>query len=179
MAKAPFKIKPLANENRAAFQCAESALNSYLIERAPRDIKQNLAAVFVLVSKDDPLKILGYYTLSTLSIITEELPEQLREKTGRYHELGATLIGRLAADSSCEGQGHGALLLAHALRECVRTSATVASFAVIVDAKNESAARFYIKHGFQQLSGKRYFLPMGTAQQLYPRAVEAPDESDP
>jgi hypothetical protein len=41
-------------------------------------------------------------------------------------------------------------------------------FALVVDAKDEAAARFYRHHGFQEFSGRagRMFLPVATARRV-------------
>ena len=52
-------------------------------------------------------------------------------------------------------------------------SRTVASYAVIADAKNEQAQAFYSRYGFLPLSAtgrqRRLFLPMGTVEKLFAR----------
>ena len=58
----------------------------------------------------------------------------------------ATLLGRLAVDLRCRGKGYGRYLLADALFRAVRSE--IASFAVIVDAKDEAARRFYEPESF-------------------------------
>ena len=47
-------------------------------------------------------------------------------------------------------------------------SSEIASYAVIVDARDEAAARFYRRYGFQplRLSGRRLFIPMATVARL-------------
>jgi hypothetical protein len=56
-----------------------------------------------------------------------------------------------------------------ALHRCLASSKQVASAGVVVNAKDESAARFYKKYGFIALPKieNRLFLPMGTLQQLF------------
>lgn len=53
-------------------------------------------------------------------------------------------------------------------RSCKR-SKQIASASVIVDAKDEFAAGFYRRYGFVELpkNEKRFFLPMGTVEQLF------------
>jgi ribosomal protein S18 acetylase RimI-like enzyme len=58
-------------------------------------------------------------------------------------------MGRLAVDQAFQGIGLGGALLADALERAVRSE--IASYALIVDAKNGHAAAFYRHHGFISL----------------------------
>jgi len=57
----------------------------------------------------------------------------------------------LAVDLRYRRQGWGAVLLADALLRTRQTQQLVGVFALIVDAKDASAAAFYEYHGFQRL----------------------------
>ena len=83
--------------------------------------------------------------------------------------VSATLLGRLAVSTAFRGQGVGEFLLMDALYRCLASSKQIASAGVIVDAKDEPAARFYKKYGFGELPKieNRLFLPMGTIEQLF------------
>jgi len=80
------------------------------------------------------------------------------------------LIGRLARDLSFQGHGIGEILLADALKVSLAMSRRIASAAVIVDAKDDHAHRFYTTFGFMAFpeSVKRLFLPMQTVETLFP-----------
>lgn len=124
-----------------------------------------MAAAFVMANGPS---VLGYYTLSAHSIERSALPETIvkKLKLPKYPLIPATLMGRLAVDLKYQGQRLGEILLMDGLaRSCVHSS-QVASFAVVVDAK-ESAVEFYRRYGFiQLLPGTRMFIPMGTVNQL-------------
>jgi predicted GNAT family N-acyltransferase len=87
--------------------------------------------------------------------------------------MGATLVGRLARDLSFRGQGIGELLLIDALKVSLIMSRKIGSVAVLVDAKDENAHRFYTGFGFIAFPDtvKRLFMPMQTVEQLSPAAV--------
>lgn len=58
-----------------------------------------------VATDDSDLKsVMGYYTLSSASIIRTPLPEKLTRKLPRYKDLPATLLGRLAVDKKYQGQ---------------------------------------------------------------------------
>ena len=157
-------VKPLEGENRAAFQCGDGAIDLYFHERASRDMREKLAAVFILVSKANPEIIIGFFTLSGQQVTCTDLPEDLRKKTGRYKVLGVTLLGRMGVAREFQGQKHGRRLLFAALHEAWKATRHVMSFAVVVDAKSESVVPFYEKYGFRSLEGARLIMSMKTIE---------------
>ena len=164
-----YTVEPLGDQDRAAFHCGNDKLDSYFLERAGRDVRENLAAVFVLLTEEDTSTVLGSYTLSAQEIETDLLPEKLQKRTGKYKRVGATLLGRLAVSQDQRGKKLGEFLLLDALRRSLENTKHVSSFAVVVDAKDEKGVEFYEKYGFIQLSENRLFLPMKTIGQLFPR----------
>ena len=124
----------------------------------------------MLTSRDD--KLAGFYTLTQDNIEVEDLPLELTKQLNlpRYKRIGATLLGRLARDLTCKGKGVGELLLVDALKRSLVMSRQIASAAVVVDAKDEKAPKFYRDFGFIPFpeSQKRLFLPMVTIEHLYP-----------
>jgi len=161
-----YVVKPLGKQDRAAFSCGKPELDKYFLERASRDVREKIAAVFVLLREEDEATVLGYYTLSSLYIDTGEIPEELRKRTGRYRQVGATLIGRLAIATTMQKTGMGEFLLMDALARSLQATKTVMSFAVLVDAMDKQAEAFYRKYGFIVLRDNRLFLPIKTVERL-------------
>ncbi len=124
-----------------------------------------MAAAFVLVLHGGAIG--GYYTLSATGVNLEDLPAQITRKLPRYPLVPATLVGRLAVDRRHRGKGYGRFLLADALSRSVRSE--IASFAVIVDAKDASARRFYERESFLPFPDQpmRLFLPMADIAELF------------
>lgn len=124
----------------------------------------------MLTSEDDGL--VGFYTLTQDNIASEDLPPELIKRLNlpRYERIGASLLGRLARDLAYKGKGVGELLLVDALKRSLAMSRQIASAAVVVDAKDEKAHKFYQDFGFIPFpeSQKRLFLPMITIEQIYP-----------
>jgi len=163
----PYRFEPLTKQHdRAGFRCGSPPLNSYLQHLARKDTERRVAATFVMVEEVAPTAIVGYYTLSAFTVELAELPEELQRKLPRYPRLPATLLGRLARDERFPGTG--SLLLMDALARAYQQSAQVASLALVADAKDEVALKFYRKFGFALLGNhpNRVFLPMGTVEQL-------------
>ncbi len=162
------KFEPLGKHDRAAFACENEALTDYIKKQASQDVIRNAAAVYVATL--DGKNILGYYTLSQYSIQLDEIPEQVaKKKFAKYKTVSATLLGRLARDISVKGSEAGELLLLDALFRALQLSKQAASSAVVVDAKDEKSAAFYMKYGFIELPNteRRLFIPMATVEQLF------------
>jgi len=168
-AKPSLTIEPLgANHDRAAFSCGVTPLDGYLKTQAGQDMKKNLAAVYV--ATPDGKTIAGYYTLSAYSVRLDSIPAAIAKRLTRMPDVPTTLIGRLATNSTLHGQGIGTLLLTNALKRALDNSSLVASWAVIVDAKDAKAVDFYRKFGFIEIPAitpRRLFLPMETIAKLF------------
>ncbi len=156
-----------ATHEKAKFTCGKVMLNNYIQKQARQDMKNKVAACFVL--SDDNKEIKGYYTLSNGSIPRAQLPDSIIKHLPRYKDLPITLLGRLAVDNKFKGQKLGSLLLIDALKRSFATAITsIASMAVIVDPIDEDAIGFYTKFGFIVLpDSQRMFLPMATIDQLF------------
>ena len=161
-------IEPLGSvHNRQGFQCGVEALDNYLKKQAKQDVKRRISRVFVATTEVNPENIIGYYTLSTLSIELSHLPADLAHKLPR-HPIPAALIGRLACAIDVKGNGVGKMLLMDALKRTLAVSTEIAIYAMVVDAIDEQAAGFYKQYGFEQLAveshlavkSRRLFLPL-------------------
>lgn len=154
-----------ARHRRDAFDCGVPVLNEYLRKRANQEAKASATACYVLVPESDPSRVAGFYTLSAASVELAKVPEALRKKLPRYPELGAILIRRLGCDREFQGRGVGTKLLADALRRSLQHSGAVGAVAVVVDAKDESAAAFHKNHGFRPMEARRWFVSMAELKQ--------------
>jgi predicted GNAT family N-acyltransferase len=164
-----YRFEPLgASHDHASFSCGVEPLDRYLRRQARQDVEKRVAAVFVLTP--DSRTVVGYYALSACAIRLGQLPSEVARRLPQYPDVPATLIGRLAVSADHRGRRLGELLLLDALRRALEHSRSVASFAVIVDAKDEAARSFYLKYGFIPLAGisNRLFLPMAAIGSLFP-----------
>ena len=161
MSDKPFRVVPLDHtHDRGAFKSGSEPLDTYFKERVTQDIRRRITACFVALSGDG--RIAGYYTLASASVFLGDLPAELTKKLPRYPSVPAVRMGRLAVDQAFRGQGLGGALLADALTRVVRSE--IAAYALVVDAKDEKAAKFYRHHGFLQIATKplTLFLPLAT-----------------
>jgi len=163
-------VEPLGGaHDRAGFSCGNSALDHYLKEQANQDLRRGCAVPFVLIPSTGESAVLGYYTLSSFGIDAGAVPSDVAKKLPRYPLVPATLLGRLAVDEKRQGEGIGEFLLLDALHRSLAQSVQIAAAAVVVEAIDERAARFYQHFGFipfPTING-RLFIMMKTVKQLF------------
>jgi hypothetical protein len=74
-------IEPLhPTHDRVGFVCGVPALDRYLQRQAGQDVKRRFSRVFICVEQETPQNILGFYTLSALSIETPTLPLEIARR---------------------------------------------------------------------------------------------------
>lgn len=152
--------------NKSQFNCGKPSLDNYIQTQVSQDVKKKLAACFVIA--DENMLVKGYYTLSSLSISHDFIPDQFRKAVANsYKDVPVILLGRLAIDKSAKGQGLGQLLLIDALKRSFEASKSVGSIAVVVDPMDEDAQEFYIKFGFVLLENGKMFIAMKTIASLF------------
>lgn len=136
------------SHDRTDFDCGEPALNAFLQRLARQQAERNFNRTYVAV-EEGQARIHGYYAISSASIDFENWPEGLR--LPRY-PVPIARIGRLAVDVREQGKGAGAALLRHAMYLTASMARQVGVYALVVDAKHETAAAFYARYGFQRFS---------------------------
>jgi GNAT superfamily N-acetyltransferase len=156
-----FQFRALDKQARVGeFDCGVQVLNDYLQRYASQDVRRNVARVFVCSPMAELAKVAGYYTLSAATVQCTDLPVALAKKLPRY-PIPVALMGRLAVDTSFQGQGVGSISLIDACKKLKRAQDFLAVAGLVVDAKDESAVRFYLHFGFVRLGvSMRLFLPM-------------------
>jgi GNAT superfamily N-acetyltransferase len=154
-----------SQHDRNSFSSGVEPLDRYFRTQAGQDARKNVAAPFVLVLPNGA--IAGYYTLSSTAVKPAELPAETMRRLPRYPLVPATLLGRLAVDQRYQGRGFGRFLLADALFRAVRNE--IASFAVIVEAKDDAARRFYERESFIPFPDQpmKLFRPMADIAELF------------
>ncbi len=161
MSRAPFLLTRLdTTHDRTTFNSGSEPLDRYLREQVTQDVRRRIAACFVALA--DGQGITGYYTLASASLLLADLPASSGKKLPRYPTVPAVRMGRLAVDLAFKGHGLGGALLADALTRAARSE--IAAYALMVDAKDETAAAFYRHHGFIALpdATRTLFLPLAT-----------------
>ncbi len=153
-----------ASHDRKGFDCGVEALNSFLRTQARKEMERRSAVTHVLVDTSQPVEIIGYYSLSAATVLLDAVPQEIAKRLGRQPSVPTALMGRLAVSSKYQSQGLGKRLLWDALNRSERASRDIGSVAVIVDAKDENAARLYERYGFRRFADPplRLYIMMAT-----------------
>jgi predicted GNAT family N-acyltransferase len=162
----PLNIETLAkHHDRSSFSCGIIELDRYLKEQASQDQKRKTSSVFIATQNK---KTVGFFTLSATSISRESLPNEVIKKLPKY-PIPAVLLGRLAVDKTAHGKGFGQILLVNAMKRALIASEAVGMYALVVDAKNNSAKSFYKHFGFIEFTDfpMRLFIPLDTISNLF------------
>jgi ribosomal protein S18 acetylase RimI-like enzyme len=159
-----YRILPLdPDHDRSGFACGVEALDRYLRTQAGQDSRKRMTACFAACASGEQA-IAGYYTLAATSVALTDLPPDLIKRLPRYPAVPATLLGRLAVDRRHRGRGLGELMLFDAFSRALRSE--IATFALLVDAKDAAAQAFYARYGFMTLTAGRLFLPLAEIARL-------------
>lgn len=169
-----FKTRPLSESDPTdQFACRDyPELEDFLRTKAPLNQIQRFGRTFVLRGTlEGRPAILGYYTL-----VASGLDQGGIHRKKRYQHapkiIPMALLGRFAVDDRVRGKGHGATLLADALKRALLHGAELGCHAVIVHAKDDKSAAFYEKFGFEELplkepaARKTLFLKLDVIAQL-------------
>jgi len=126
------------------FSCGKPSLDHWLKTRALSNQEKGFTAVLVVhVEK----RVVGYYGLAPTAVVPSVMPRAIR--TGQPPDpVPCLLLGQLAADEGWAGQGIGTGLVKHALQRCVQAAALIGGRALIVNAIDDEAARFWERRGF-------------------------------
>jgi len=145
---------------RKKFDCGVEALNNYLKLMANQHASRDNSRTYVLEDSQNEGVIVGFYTLTMVTVDLSSLPKPLQNK--HPHNQTAGLIARLAVDKHYTGRGIGSWLFIDALIKLLNASDIVGFPMVIVDAK-EGMGSFYEQFGFQAFSQEKERLFMTVA----------------
>jgi predicted N-acetyltransferase YhbS len=98
--------------------------------------------------------------MAASSIPLPDLAPGTAKKLPRHPLVPAVLVGRLAVAMSHRGKGIGAGLIPDAVGRALRSE--IALFAIVVDAKDDTALAFYKRYGFTPFASKpmSLYLPL-------------------
>ena len=145
-----------ADHDRSAFSCGQDSLDEFLRRFAGQNQKTGVSKTYVAIRADDKT-VRGYYSIASGAVRFKDIPENLRKRLPQY-PIPVAHIGRLAVDSSTQGQRLGELLLLDAFARIVGLADSIGIHAVEVVAIDESAKRFYLKYGFEPMLDDQHHL---------------------
>lgn len=148
--------------DRKSFRCGAPELDDYLQHLAMQHQRKGISTTYVLIDTENPSRILGYYSLSAAEVENNQLPPEVQKKLPSY-PIPCFRMGRLACREELKGQGIGRYLVGLAVTRCLAARASVAAFALIVDARDDTAKAFYEHYGFRCLADTEMtlFLSLG------------------
>jgi GNAT superfamily N-acetyltransferase len=137
--------EPLAaSHDVSEFSCGYSTLDNWLKTRALSNQQKGFTAVMV-VHQDG--RVVGYYGLAPTAVVPSVLPRSIR--TGQPPDpVPCLLLGQLATDLQWARRGIGTGLLKHALARCIQAASLIGGRALMVNAIDDEAARFWARRGF-------------------------------
>lgn len=146
-----------AAHDLSAFDCGDPVLNDWLRHRALKN-ESRFSRTYVVCRGD---RVVAYYCIAAGAVERMAVPGKLRRNAP--DSVPVAVIGRLAVDRTCAGQGLGADILADALRRIALAAESIGVAAVLVQAKDEAAKRFYLRCAeFVEFPGesRTLFLPV-------------------
>ena len=161
-----WREEPIAKRHdRESFDCGAPALNEFLQRHARQSHDRGAAKTFRAISKSDSKTVLGFYSLCPASLEYSRAPEIVRKGLAR-HDLPVFRLARLAVNRPFQGQGLGGQLLLAAGRRCLLAATEVGGVALLIDAKNERAAKWYASNGAVPLADApmSLLLPLATVE---------------
>ncbi|MFL5245116.1 MAG: GNAT family N-acetyltransferase [Gemmataceae bacterium] len=162
MAETPFApLGPLdAGHDRSQFDCGVPALNLYLRNYALQNQKRGIVRNYVATPGNSKV-IVAYYSLVYAPFDQKRLPAKLIKGLGKY-DIPIMLLARLAVDQREQGKGLGKALLKDAVLRTMQAAEIAGLKFLLVHAKDETAAKFYRKHGFEPVldDSLKLFLPV-------------------
>ena len=157
-----------ATHDRGGFDCGVEALNRYLQQIARQHIAKGISKTFVLVDEHAaaPKPVLGFFTISLCQVLGQQGPAKWAKKLPE--QIPAMRLGRLAVAQTQHGAGYGKAILVEALHRIARVADLAGGIGLFVDAKDEAAAAFYARFGFEPTpSGSlTLFMPTETIRQF-------------
>ncbi len=130
-----------------SFDCGVPALNKWLQNYAWQNHNSGGARVYLSIDQDTK-QIAGYFCLSAASVDYKSAPARVIRGLAQ-HEIPVALVGRLGVDERYRGRKLGRFLILEAFRRVLEAADTMGVRAVIVVAKDDDAAEFYKKLGFE------------------------------
>ncbi|MCF8506926.1 MAG: GNAT family N-acetyltransferase [Caulobacter sp.] len=141
----PSAPEPLTERHDLSwFDCGKPALDHWLRTRA---LSNQLKGFTVVMVVHEEGRVVGYYGLAPTAVVPAVLPRSV--KTGQPpNPVPCLLLGQLATDVGWAGRGIGTGLLRHALIRCVHGARLIGGRALMVNAIDPEAARFWQRRGF-------------------------------
>ncbi len=128
------------------FDCGNETLNAWLTSRARRNDQTGDSRTYISIDLDTG-RVAGYYSLAPWAVAREAIGGG-RLARNAPDPVSVILLGRLAVATAAQGHGLGRDLLADALHNATLGASILGARALVTEAIDENAGRFYAHHGF-------------------------------
>jgi GNAT superfamily N-acetyltransferase len=125
------------------FACGVDSLDEWLKKRALPNQVNGASRTYVVA---EGKRVVGYYCLASGALELSDAPSSIRRKMP--NPVPVAILGRLAVDKSCQGNGLGAALLQDAVGRTAQAGGIVGIRGLLVHALSIEAKAFYEHHGF-------------------------------
>jgi GNAT superfamily N-acetyltransferase len=125
------------------FDCGSDAQTTWLRRHAVQSQAGGMSRVFVVRRLSDD-KVVGYYALSTGSVLNADASARLTAGTGGY-DIPVIILTRLGVDLSEQSCGLGRALVVDAFTRIDRVAEEVGVRALLIHAEDADARGFYLR----------------------------------
>lgn len=126
----------------ADFVCGVDSLDEWLKKRALLNQVNGASRTYVVA---EGKRVVGYYCLASGALELSDAPSSIRRNMP--NPVPVAILGRLAVDKSCQGNGLGAALLQDAVGRTAQAGGIVGIRGLLVHALSSEAKAFYEHHG--------------------------------
>ena len=166
--KTVYRIETLAeNHNRKGFDSGNFAADDHLKKMALQNLRQRHSHTYVLVAADCPDEIVGFYTITTVTVSYLKVPELVHGQAGK--RIPAGLLAHIAVARAKQKSRHLARLLVHSLTTFGRMDRIAGLCGVIVDAADDSSRKLFLSYGFSRIDDRtpaRLYMSIETVLKL-------------
>jgi len=134
-----------AHHDASRFDCGQPELDDWLRLRALNNEASGASRTYVICAEG---RVVGYYALATGAVARAAATGKARRQMP--DPIPVMIIGRLAVDTGCQGNGLGYGLLRDALLRTLQVAKQAGIRAVLLHAMTADAKRFYLRAGFQE-----------------------------
>lgn len=139
------KPAPLTDQDLSTFSSGNKGLDAWLRKSAVKAQRVNSSKVYVVCDEE---RVVGYYALTTASIVRDAVPSRIQGELSR-HPVPGVLVARLAVDKRCQGSGVGKALVRDALQKSLAIQKIAGAAVLLVHSKDVQANEFYLSLGFE------------------------------
>jgi ribosomal protein S18 acetylase RimI-like enzyme len=158
-------ITPLRPDDhrRRGFCCRVEKIQNYVRNNIRKQHEDYQVRAFVACYEASP-DIIGFYYLCLTSYALATIDDSSDRKFGRVDAIPAVYLGMLAVDREYAGCGIGSMLMLHAMHTTAAIAARAGTYALTLDALDDTLVAFYKRFDFRTFkegrTGLEMFLPL-------------------